>query len=82
VKAYLDTNVLIAASVEAHPHHSSSFRVIEKAAGGRIDACISTHALAGFYSVLTRAPFSPRVHPGEAGRFLEDNILPHFELFR
>jgi predicted nucleic acid-binding protein len=30
--------------------------------------------------VLTRAPFSPRVHPAEAGRFLEDNVTPHFEL--
>ena len=30
--------------------------------------------------MLTRAPFSPRVHPAEVGRFLEDNITPHFEL--
>jgi hypothetical protein len=34
----------------------------------------------GSYSVITRAPFTPRVQPAEAGRFLEDNILPHFEL--
>lgn len=36
--------------------------------------------LAEFYSVLTRAPFRPRVHPAEAGRFLENNLLPHLEL--
>jgi hypothetical protein len=36
--------------------------------------------LAEFYSVLTRAPFTPRVHRAEAGRFLGDNILPYLEL--
>jgi hypothetical protein len=36
--------------------------------------------LAEFYSVLTRAPFTPRLHPAEAGAFLDDNILPYFEL--
>jgi predicted nucleic acid-binding protein len=42
--------------------------------------CINAHGLAEFYSVLTRAPFAPRIHPAEAGRFLDDNILPFFEL--
>ena len=30
--------------------------------------------------MLTRAPFTPRVHPAEAGRFLDENVLPYFEL--
>jgi predicted nucleic acid-binding protein len=47
---------------------------------GVLQGCISTHGLAECYAVLTRAPFSPRVHPAEASRFLEDNIIPHFEL--
>ncbi len=41
---------------------------------------MSTHGLAEYYSVLTRAPFTPRIHPAEAGQFLDDNILPYFEL--
>ena len=45
-----------------------------------MQGCISTHGLAEFYAVLTRAPFTPRVHPAEAGRFLDVNILPYFEL--
>ncbi len=38
-----------------------------------VRVCISTHGLAEFYSVLTRAPFTPRIHPTEAGRFLDDD---------
>jgi predicted nucleic acid-binding protein len=80
VKTYIDTNVLIAACLEEHPHHSQSFELLTKVRNSTLQGCISSHTLAEFYSVLTRAPFSPRVHPAEAGRLLEDNILPHFEL--
>lgn len=47
---------------------------------GALQGCISTHGLAEYYSVITRAPFTPRVHPAEAGRFLDENVLPYFEL--
>jgi predicted nucleic acid-binding protein len=80
VKVYLDTNVLVAASVQEHPHHLQSFDLVKAVKEGTFEGCISTHGLAEFYSVLTRAPLTPRVHPAEAGRFLDDNIVPHFEL--
>ena len=47
---------------------------------GTVEGCISTHGLAEYYSVITRAPFTPLVHPSEAGRFLDENVLPYFEL--
>jgi predicted nucleic acid-binding protein len=80
VKAYLDTNVLVAASVQEHQHHTQAFDLVRAVKEGALQGCISTHGLAEFYSVLTRAPFTPRVHPAEAGRFLDDNVLPYFEL--
>jgi predicted nucleic acid-binding protein len=80
VKIYLDTNVLVAASVQQHQHHVQSFDLVKAVKEGVHVGYISTHGLAEFYSVLTRAPFSPRVHPAEAGRFLDDNIVPYFEL--
>jgi len=80
VKVYVDTNILVAASVQEHQHHAQAFELVRKIKEGALQGYIITHGLAEFYSVLTRAPFSPRVHPAEAGRFLEDNILPHFEL--
>ena len=80
MRVYLDTNVLVAASVQEHQHHLQSFDLVKAVKEGTFEGCISTHGLAEFYSVLTRAPFTPRVHPAEAGRFLNDNILPYFEL--
>ena len=77
---YLDTNVLVAASVKDHPHYVPAFDLLKSVKHATVKGCISTHGLAEFYSVLTRAPFIPRIHPAEADRFLEDNILPHFEL--
>jgi predicted nucleic acid-binding protein len=80
VKVYLDTNVLVAASVQEHQHHVQAFDLVRAVKERALQGCISTHGLAEFYSVLTRAPFTPRVHPAEAGRFLDDNVLPHFTL--
>jgi predicted nucleic acid-binding protein len=80
VKAYFDTNVLVAACVQQHQHHEQSFDLLKAVKEGALQGCVGTHGLAEFYSVLTRAPFTPRVHPAEAGRFLHDNILPYFEL--
>ena len=80
MKVYLDTNVLVAASVQEHPHHVPAFDLVKAVKEGALQGAISTHGLAEFYSVLPRAPFTPRVHPAEAGRFLDDNILPYFEL--
>jgi predicted nucleic acid-binding protein len=80
VKVYLDTNVLVAACIQEHQHHLQSFDLVKAVKEGTSRGCISTHGLAEFYSVLTRAPLTPRVHPAEAGRVLDDNILPYFEL--
>ena len=80
MKVYLDTNILVAASVQEHPHHEQSFDLVRAVKKGAVEGFITTHGLAEFYSVLTRAPFTPRIHPAEAGRILGDNILPYFEL--
>lgn len=80
MKAYFDTNVLVAASVQEHQHHVLAFDLVKAVKERALEGCISTHGLAEFYAVLTRAPFTPRVHPAETARFLEDNVLPYFEL--
>ena len=80
MKAYLDTNVLVAASVEEHTHHVQAFDLVRAVQEGAIHGYLSTHGLAEFYSVITRTPFNPRVHPAEAGRFLDENILPYFHV--
>ncbi len=80
MKAYFDTNVLVAASVQVHQHHVQSFELLRTVKDGALQACIGVHGLAEFYAVLTRAPFTPRIHPAEASRLLDDNILPYFEV--
>ena len=80
VTAYLDTSVLVAASVKDHSHYVQASDLVAAIRAGTIRGCISTHGLAELYSVLTRAPFNPRIHPADAGRILEDNILSCFEL--
>ncbi len=53
MKVYVDTNILVAASVQDYPHHSQSFELVSKIKDGTLQGCISTHGLAEFYSVLT-----------------------------
>lgn len=77
---YFDTNVLVAASVRAHPHHGPASHLLHAARSGQVKGCVSTHGLAEFYSVLTRTLFKPRIQPSDAGRFVDDNILPWCEL--
>ena len=80
MKVYVDTNILIAAAVETHPHYSPSSELLSRVKAGEFSAFVSAHGLAEMYSVLTRAPFVPRVHPAEAGRFLEVSVLPYFQV--
>jgi predicted nucleic acid-binding protein len=80
MKAYLDTNILVAASVRAHPHHGPALDLVEAVIDRALAGCISTHGLAEYYSVVTRTPFVPRVHPAEADQFMGESILPYFEL--
>jgi len=80
VRVYVDTNILIAASIQAHPQHPKAFALINSIKEGELEGFVSGHGLAEFYSVLTRAPFVPRILAAEAGRILEDNIVPYFHL--
>ena len=80
MKVYLDTNVLVAASVEQHMHHVPAFELLSAIEQNSMQGCISTHGLAEFYSVVTRTPFSPRVQPLVANLFLQDNVYPYFEI--
>jgi predicted nucleic acid-binding protein len=80
MKVYCDTSVLVAASVQSHPHHAQSLALFKQLRSGKLEAMISAHGTAEFYAVLTRAPLTPPVYPSEAWRLLTENILPHFHV--
>ena len=46
----------------------------------KLQGYISTHGLAEFFSVVTRAPLQPPIYPSEAWQLLITNILPNFKL--
>lgn len=39
---------------------------------------VAAHSLAETYAVLTRLPVQPPIHPTEAYRIIQENVLAHF----
>lgn len=72
----LDTSVLVAALVGAHPRHLPSRAWLAAAAAGRVDARVALHAAAETWSVLTRAPL-PAPLDGATARALVTAALAH-----
>ena len=80
MKAYFDTNVLVAALKAEHTHHASSLAAVLRVRRGELAGYTSAHALTEIYSVLTRTPFVVPVYPDEALAMIEQSILPTFEI--
>ncbi|MGH7925981.1 MAG: type II toxin-antitoxin system VapC family toxin [Candidatus Binatus sp.] len=79
MKVFLDTNVLVAASEQNHPHHGPAFRALSRVVNRADRGFISLHSVAETYAALTRLPVRPRIQPAEAARMLTESILPHFQ---
>jgi predicted nucleic acid-binding protein len=77
---FFDPTVLIAASEQSHPHHTQARPALLRVAAGKDKGFIGAHSIAEVYAGLTRLPVQPRIHPTEATRILNENILPHFEV--
>lgn len=80
MKIYCDTSVLIAASVADHPQHLQAFALLKQVRDKKHRGYTSTHGLAEFFAVLTRAPFDPPIYPSEAWQLVAGNILPNFDI--
>jgi predicted nucleic acid-binding protein len=80
MKVFCDTSVLVAASLQFHPHYAAAAHVVEHVVAGRWAGVLGTHSLAEAYSVLTRYPTLPPIQPEEAVRLVLDNIAKHFSV--
>lgn len=80
MRVFVDTSVLVAASVSAHPHHARAHIVLGRVVRAEDQGFIGVHSIAETYAALTRVPVQPRIHPSEAGRIIHENILKHFTL--
>ena len=65
---------MIAAFVEAHPKHKHAILSMMKAKNKEFDLLVSSHSLLEIYSVLTSAPFKPRISPEIEKQLIDNNI--------
>lgn len=79
MKVLLDTSVLVAATVEAHPQHQQALPWLQRARRGELSAVIASHTLAKLYSVLTSLPVRPRISPSIAWHLIQQNVLATME---
>ena len=76
MKVLLDTSVLVAALVEAHPRHDQAFPWLSRLRQEGILGSISAHSIAETYAVLSALPVSPRITPSAAWALIEHSVLP------
>ncbi|MBU2444304.1 MAG: PIN domain-containing protein [Bacteroidetes bacterium] len=74
LKILFDSSVLIAAFVESHPKHKSALSFLMKAKNKEFELLVSSHTILEIYSVLTSAPFKPKITPIIAKQLIENNI--------
>lgn len=80
MKILLDTSVLVAAMVEAHPAHERALPWLQRIIRGEDKGLVSAHSLAEVYSILTTLPVRPQIFPDDARQLIKDNILVFFEI--
>ncbi len=74
MKILFDSSVLIAAFIESHPKHKPALSYLVKAKDNTFELLVSSHSIMEVYSVLTGAPFKPRITPIIAKQLIENNI--------
>lgn len=74
MKILFDSSVLIAAFVESHPKHKPALSFLLKAKNKEFELLVSSHTILEIYSVLTSAPFKPKITPEIGKNLIENNI--------
>lgn len=75
MKVLLDTSVLVAAMVEAHPGHQRALPWLQRVKRRELTAIVAAHSLAELYAVLTSLPIQPRLSPLLVERLIRENVL-------
>ncbi len=80
MKVFCDTNVLVAAFLQSHPHHNAARPILESVKAGRNQGFVATHSLAEAYAVLTRLPDGNQVAPTIAWQLISENVVKNFTI--
>ena len=76
---FLDTNVLVAACLEKHEHHTRAIPLLQSIHAKKAQGFVSAHSVLELYAILTRLPQSPRISAEQASKLIED-LLSHFSV--
>ena len=74
MKVLLDTSVLVAAMVEAHPAHVKSLAQLQRIKNGADAGLVSAHTIAELYAILTTLPVKPRISSVIAYELIQHNV--------
>jgi predicted nucleic acid-binding protein len=77
MKVFLDTNVLIAASIRQHPQFEAADNLLQRCANKEDEGVIHSHSLLEFHSAITQLPEGLAVPPGQVYTLLEEGLLPY-----
>jgi len=77
MKVFLDTNILVAASVRQHPHFRRADAILGDCAKGALEGVIHAHSILEFHSAITQLPGGLAVPPAQVQIILSEGILAH-----
>lgn len=80
MRVLLDTSLLVAVMVEAHPVHERALPWLQGVRDGTHKGFVAAHSLAELYSILTTLPVQPRIPPVVAQRLIEQNVISSCEV--
>ena len=80
MKVFLDTNVLVAASIRQHPHFLRADAVMQACVEGQMQAVVHAHSLLEFHSAVTQLPGGLSVPSAQVPSLLAEGILPFVRL--
>lgn len=80
MRILLDTSVLVAAMVEAHPAHERALPWLQRARDAENVGLVAAHSLAELYAILTTLPVQPRISSAVAHQLIEHNVLDMFQV--
>ena len=80
MRILLDTSVLVAAMVEAHPAHEQGLAWLKRVTDGADKGLVAAHSVAELYAVLTTLPVHPPISPLDARRLIQHNVTEKFEI--
>ena len=80
MKVFVDTNLLVAAFYESHPHHHAARPILERVRAGKDEGFVAAHSLAEGYSVMTRLPGESQTLAAVAWQLISENVVNHFTI--